>query len=320
MESVWICPACDTLLEPAVAVCPICGHALPSASAVAGTLLRNGEFRLVRRLDRGGMATLYLATVAATGEPRVVKELRPAADRQARATLEQMFREEAALLADLNRRDLAVPQYYDWFMDSGAFYMVVEYVPGENLARYMEHAGGRLPVPEAIDYAQQVAAVLRLLHELRPHPVIHGDIKPANLIRRPDGRAVLIDFGLSQVKTPMPAYVPAGASVFGTPGYTPIEQWEGRPGPASDVFALGATLHHVLSGRSPLAALPGQTHFSRADLSVLATFPPLSSFFPDSRPVLDQLIAQMLQRRPAERPTIPEVQDRLARIATLLPA
>ena len=317
MESVTTCPACDTALAPELAQCPACGSALSTPGDVAGRLLRNGEFRLLRRLERGGMATLYLAEVVATGERRVVKELRPGADRQARATLEQMFRDEAALLAHLNRQHLAVPQYYDSFMDSGAFYMVIEHVPGENLARYIEHEGGRLPVLEAIDLAQQAVAVLVVLHALPPHPVIHGDIKPANLIRRPDGRAVLIDFGLSHVHSPMPPYVPAGASNFGTPGYTPTEQWEGRPGPASDVFALGATLHHVISGRSPLAALPGYTRFSRADLSVLMTFPPLSSLIPEPWPLLDQLLAQMLQRRAADRPSIQDVQARLARIGSL---
>jgi serine/threonine protein kinase len=277
-------------------------------------LLCNGEFRLLRRLDNGASATLYLAEQARGGNLCVVKELHPPAEWKARPQYEAMVAEEAHLLQRLSKESIAVPRYYDSFIDSGIFYIALEYVPGQNLARYMQAQGAPLPIAEVLTYVRQVLDVLVAIHHLEPAPVIHGDLKPSNLIRRPDGQIVVLDFGVAQTTSAHPGYVPGRASVFGTPGYTPLEQWEGHATPASDIFALGATLHQLLTGRDPTGPFARLTPASLADLSALTTFPPLTIARPDAPLALDTLLTQMLHRRAPARPSAAEVRTRLAAI------
>ncbi len=312
------CPCCHTPVRPLETTCAACGCSLGVDDDAVGRLLRNGALQIQRRLGRGGMGSLYLAEYTSSGEPCVVKELRLPTNRAVWSTLELMFQEEAQLLARLSTEHLAVPRFRDSFMDSGAFYIVIEFVPGQNLEEYVHQQGGPLPVPEVIEYGGQAVDVLVHLHELTPHPVIHGDLKPSNLIRQPDGRIVVIDFGLSRLNQPMPSYVPSHGSAFGTPGYSPMEQWEGRVTGASDVFALGATLHYLITGRNPRAAFAGLSQLSRSDLSRLTTFPPIAGLTPEVPPSLDLLVGEMVRRRATERPTMREVQSRLARVGAWL--
>ena len=131
----------------------------------------------------------------------------------------------------------------------------------------------RLPIPDVVGYIRHVADILAVIHTLAPAPMVHGDIKPSNLIRRPDGRLVLIDLGVAQAHGQIPPYVRAPASAFGTPGYTPPEQWEGHPTPASDIFALGATMHQLLTGRDPTARFARLAEVSFADLKAPGDLP-----------------------------------------------
>jgi serine/threonine protein kinase len=264
------------------------------------------------------MASLYLAEATATGGMRVVKQLLSPNNRRARATFEALFNEEARMLQRLNRENAAVPRFHDSFMDSGAFYIVLEFVPGQNLDDYMREQGGALPAHEALGYIRQVVDILVSIHGLRPAPVIHGDIKPSNLIRRPDGSVVLIDFGLARFNVAMPSYVSARTSAFGTPGYTPMEQWEGHPTPASDIFALGATLHHLLTGRNPRGAFSKLSRVSLNELSQLTTFQPVTSLVPGVPPMLETLVMQMLKRRAVERPSAVDLKGRLTRVEAVL--
>jgi serine/threonine protein kinase len=314
MTTLTTCPYCHRALPEGTEVCLACGAPLSTASAIDPRLLCNGEFRLLRRLDNGASATLYLAEQARGGDLCVVKELPPPAEWKARPLFEAMVQEEAHLLHRLSKESLAVPRYYDSFIDSGVFYIVLEFVPGQNLARYMYSRDELLPIAEVLTYSRQVLDVLVAIHHLEPAPVIHGDIKPSNLIRRPDGQIVVLDFGVAQT-TPSPAgYVPGRASVFGTPGYTPPEQWEGHPTPASDIFALGATLHQLLTGRDPAAPFARLSQVSLADLSALTSFPSLTLVRPDAPLALDTLLTHMLNRRASARPTAAEVRSRLTAI------
>jgi serine/threonine protein kinase len=312
------CPRCGHVLSQPAPACPVCGCLLGPLPPVEGKLLRNGDFRVIRRLDRGGMASLYLAEATSTGGLRAVKELRSPPNRKARATAEAMFHEEARLLSRLSREHPAIPRYYDSFMDSGSFYLVLEFVPGQNLQQYLMDRGGSLPVPEVIDYLRQVVDVLATIHSLHPDPIIHGDIKPSNLVRRPDGQVALVDFGLARATVRMPAYVPSRSSAFGSPGYTPMEQWEGHPGPASDIFALGATMHHLITGRNPRAAFTNLAKVNLAELSTLTNFPPITTLMPEVPPMLDTIIMQMVRRRAAERPTARDLKARLSRLDAVL--
>jgi serine/threonine protein kinase len=312
MEFVTRCPCCDHVLIQHMAECPICGCDLTSPPQVAGRLLRNGAYRLGRQLDRGGMANVYWGEITRTGQPCVVKELREAGSQQQRVAFEALFTEEARVLGRLSRAHAAIPRYYDSFMDSGTFYIVLEFVPGQNLDQYIRERTGHLPIGEVLDHIRQVVDVLMVLHELHPDPVSHGDIKPSNLVRRPDGQVVLIDFGLARVNVPLPAYIPVRPTAHGTPGYTPLEQWMAHPTPAADIFALGATMHHLISGRDPRTAFATQATVNLTDLRMLTTFPPLASLVPEISPALDGLILQMLSRRPADRPPARILKARLA--------
>jgi serine/threonine-protein kinase len=304
-------------VQATLAECPICGCPLGQRTdEVEGRLLRNGEFRLLRKLGGGGMGSLYLGSATATGGLRVVKELRTPTNRKVRGTFETMFDQEARLLARLSQEHTAVPRFYDSFMDSGSFYIILEFIPGQNLHEYMHEKGGQLSITETVDIAAQVADVLAVIHSLRP-PVIHGDIKPSNLVRRPDGRIVLIDFGLARMDISRPSFIPTTGSAFGTPGYTPLEQWEGHPSPASDIFAFGATLHQLVSGRNPRAAFAHLSQVSLSELASLTTFPPITLLVPETPPMLETLLTAMVRRRPIDRPTTADVKTRLTRLQSL---
>jgi len=281
-------------------------------------MLCNGAFQLLRRLDNGGSATLYLGVRTSTGDLCVVKELAPPGEWAARPQFEEMVEKEAHLLQRLSTEPIAVPRYYDAFMDSGVFYIVLEFVPGQNLAKYMQAQNQPLPIAEVLAYIRQVVDMLVVIHNMQPAPLIHGDLKPSNLIRRPDGSIVLLDFGVAHTGPPHPASGFAHASSFGTPGYTPLEQWEGHPTPASDIFALGATMHQLLTRRDPAAPFARLSHASLADLSTLTTFPALTTLRPDAPLLLETLLAHMLQRRAPLRPSAAALQVRLGSLVPLL--
>lgn len=319
-DTATICPACAHIIVQPTAECPVCGFVLAPQPPADGKQLRNGEILLLHRLGKGGMGSLYLAEDTTNGQRRVVKELRSPANRKARAQFETMFQQEAKLMERLSKEHAAIPRYYDSFMDSGSFYIVIEFVPGETLDQYLFAQGGTLPIPEVVDYLDQVADVLCIIHYLNPAPVIHGDIKPSNLMRRPDGRIVLIDFGLARLNAARPSYMPARSSAFGTPGYTPMEQWEGMPIPASDIFALGATAHHLITGRNPRLPFVHMSQVSLSELSALTAFPPITNLVPETPPMLETLIMQMVRRRAVERPPTSEVKTRLSRIMAGYPA
>ena len=299
------------------ALCPTCGKPVASDPALAQRLLCNGAFQLLRHLGSGGMSTLYLGARTRTGELCVVKELIPPSEWTARPQFEEMVEKEAHLLQRLSKEPIAVPRYYDAFMDSGIFYIVLEFVPGQNLAQYMQARNEPLPISEVLTYVQQVVDILLVIHNMQPAPLIHGDVKPTNLIRRPDGSIVLLDFGVAQLGSAHPASG-AGHAAFGTPGYTPVEQWEGHPTPASDIFALGATMHQLLTGRDPTAPFARLSHVSVADLSTLTSFPALTTLRPDAPLLLETLLTEMLRRRVPLRPSAAALQARLHSLAPLL--
>ena len=137
----------------------------------------------------------------------------------------------------------------------------MQYVAGQDLEARLQ-AAGALPEPEVVAYGAAVAETLAFLHTRHPEPVIHRDVKPANLIVDAQGRVKLVDFGLAKALPSTTSALRAGPAgetgAAGTAGYTPLEQWALRPQPGSDVFALAATLHHLLSGRDPRVPFHGQ--------------------------------------------------------------
>lgn len=163
----------------------------------------------------------------------------------------KLFEREAKVLQQLNHPQ--IPKYRDYFAVDESnlwFALVEEYIPGASLKQLLEQ-GQQFSEQQVRKIAQDVLEILIYLHELKP-PVIHRDIKPSNLILGTDDRVYLVDFGAVQNR---PSATGATFTVVGTYGYTPLEQYGGQTVPASDLYALGATLIHLLTGTAP-AELP----------------------------------------------------------------
>ena len=226
--------------------------------------MRGGAYRILRRLGAGGMGALYLAAdTGAFDRTCVVKELLdyydPTDAEEARRA-QARFETEARLLAQLSHP--GIPRIYSYFSEAGRHYIVMEYIEGETLETAVTHLddlGVRVPARAlpAETIVRHVITVCRVLEYLasRPTPVIHHDIKPANLIvDRTSGEVRLVDFGTAQVRTSWAAQSRAGralSSVFGTQGYAAPEQFEAKSEPRSDVFALAATAYHLLTDDDP---------------------------------------------------------------------
>ena len=164
-----------------------------------------------------------------------------------RLAAEAAFRREAELLASLSNEH--IPRVYDSFSEGSAHYLVMEYMRGETLDQTLKTAG-RLTEQVASNVALQIAETLHYLHSCNP-PVIYRDLKPSNVILEPSGHVILVDFGIARL-----FQAPATVTMVGTPGYAAPEQWKGRAEPRSDVYALGALLHQLLSGRDPTLEPP----------------------------------------------------------------
>jgi len=225
------------------------GHRPTVKQLASGTVL-NGRYEIVRRIGGGGMGAVYLAKDRNLGDaPRAVKEmveshLDPAQHEKAIGD----FKRESLLLTSLEHP--CIPTIYDYFYDEplGRFYLVMKYISGGDLASRMRAAvGGKLDEKTVTDWGMQVADVLDYLHS-RPKPIIYRDLKPANLmIDGNTGRVMLIDFGIARWVSQQEK----GVTAVGTMGYAPPELFSGRVQPASDVYSLGATMFHLLTGADP---------------------------------------------------------------------
>jgi serine/threonine protein kinase, bacterial len=226
------------------------GGKRPSVKQLASNTVLNGRYEIVRRIGGGGMGAVYLAKDRNLGDaPRAVKEmveshLDPAQHEKAIGD----FKRESLLLTSLEHP--CIPTIYDYFYDDklGRFYLVMKYISGGDLASRMRAAvGGRLDEKTVTDWGMQVADVLDYLHS-RPKPIIYRDLKPANLmIDGNTGRVMLIDFGIARWVSQQEK----GVTAVGTMGYAPPELFSGRVQPASDVYSLGATMFHLMTGSDP---------------------------------------------------------------------
>jgi serine/threonine protein kinase len=256
------CPSCGSPVRDEARFCPRCGYHL-SPRLDPGTELDGGDYRIVRSISKGGMGAVYLAEDRrAFDRACVVKQMLDyydPGDEDERQRAQERFEEEGRTLARLSHP--GIPKIYAFFFEGGRYYIVMEYIRGENLETYVTHTdpagqlsrGMRLPQEEIVRYTIQACRILEYLHG-QPRPVVHQDIKPANLILESQlGEVRLVDFGTARAEIPPGAKPGNGphASVYGTDGYAPPEQYRGRPVPRSDVFALAATMYHLLTDDDP---------------------------------------------------------------------
>jgi serine/threonine protein kinase len=324
------CPQCGAPVKPGARFCVKCGVRLAAAglndealtrSLPVGTPLQGGRYQVIGQLGRGGMGAVYLARdMELFGRLCVVKQMRPFfATQTERRRAEEDFKREAEVLVRLNHPGHPrIPEVYGYFVEGLDQFLVMKYIEGESLEQRLERMDRPLAETHVIRCAQEVANALVYLHSRQPQPVVHRDIKPANIIVDPEERIWLVDFGLAR------AAVSSGARVMmaggktvaaGTPGYTPLEQWQMQPTPRSDVFALGATMHHLLSARDPRDRF---TSFPELDMELLrsfTTFAPLAELRPNVSPALASLVDRCLDPDPQRRPSAQQLEIELERLA-----
>lgn len=205
------------------------------------------RYEIVKPLGKGGMGVTYEAKDRSSQQMVAIKaiSLQQITDWK---TLD-LFEREAKILSHLDHP--AIPDYIDYFNidtpNDRQFFLVRELILGSPLSDLID-TGWRANEDTVKTIATQILGVLIYLHELAP-PVIHRDIKPQNIIRKADGQVVLVDFG--SVQDAYRATMSKGSTFVGTLGYMPPEQFRGQVVPASDLYALGATLVYLLTGRSP---------------------------------------------------------------------
>ncbi|HSS20550.1 MAG TPA: serine/threonine-protein kinase [Pyrinomonadaceae bacterium] len=219
----------------------------PNASLAAETVLQN-RYRIVRQLGRGGMGAVYEAVDERLEITVALKETFSTED-----SMRRQFEREARLLAGMQHP--ALPRVSDHFVEGNRAFLVMEFIGGTDLARIIAQQPGPFPRDQVIAWADQLLDALIYLHS-RDRQVIHRDIKPHNLKLTASGQIALLDFGLAKAQTNDPS-VTASQAFFGyTRHYAPLEQIQDqRTDPRSDIYALGATLYHLLTGVKPPDAM-----------------------------------------------------------------
>jgi serine/threonine protein kinase len=212
------------------------------------TVLQN-RYRIVRQLGEGGMGAVYEAIDERLDATVALKETFFADER-----LRKQFEREARLLARMHHP--ALPRVSDHFGEGEGQFLVMQFVTGEDLARMLTVKQGPFPPDQVLTWADQLLDALDYLHTQDPQ-IIHRDIKPQNLKLTSRGQMILLDFGLAKGQAGGVSVVTTSASIFGyTPNYAPLEQIQGLGTDArSDIYALGATLYHLMTGVKPPDAL-----------------------------------------------------------------
>ncbi len=225
------------------------GSRRSSSQLEPGTLLYS-RYEIVKRIGGGGMGAVYYAKDKNLGDaPRAVKEMiQSHLDESQQEKAVADFKRESMLLASLEHP--SIPTIYDYFYDDTAsrFYLVMKYISGGDcLARLRNAPGGRIDELTVSEWGAQAADVLEYLHNQRP-AIIYRDLKPANLmIDGNNGRVMLIDFGIARWVAPQEK----GVTAVGTMGYAPPELFSGKAEARTDIYGLGATMFHLLTGSDP---------------------------------------------------------------------
>jgi outer membrane protein assembly factor BamB/tRNA A-37 threonylcarbamoyl transferase component Bud32 len=216
-----------------------------------------GRYEILRFLSKGGMGAVYQARdnrFADVHKLVAVKEMiSPVRDTVTGRISLETFEREANILASLSHP--AIPKVFDYFHHERRVYLVIEYIEGTDLESLLAEIDFALTQEKVVDWALQACDVLSYLHSHKPNPIVFRDMKPSNIMLREDGRIMLIDFGIAKV-------FQAGkrGTMIGTEGYSPPEQYRGVAEPRGDIYALGATLHHLMTRRDPRKEPPFTFH------------------------------------------------------------
>ncbi len=219
-----------------------------SGNIPSGVLLKR-RYRILRKIAQGGMGAVYEASDPAHSSTHwAVKEMSPASlPTSERTQAISDFRREAQILATLNHPNL--PHVAETFEEMGKYFLVMEFIAGRTLLNMVDTNVGFIPEERVMVWARQLFDVLHYLHSQDP-PIIYRDVKPANImLMESTERIKLIDFGIARFHKSGKVQ---DTEAFGTAGYAPPEQYgKGQTDQRSDVYALGATLHHIVTKQDP---------------------------------------------------------------------
>lgn len=262
----------------------------PGPSLATDTLLQD-RYRIVRQLGRGGMGAVYEAIDERLGIIVALKETF-----STEASTRKQFEHEARLLAGMQHP--ALPRVSDHFVEGDRAFLVMQFIGGIDLAKIIAQQPGPFPQDQVIAWADQLLDALIYLHS-RDRQVIHRDIKPHNLKLTSTGQIALLDFGLAKAQ-PADTSVTASRAFFGyTKHYAPLEQIrDERTDARSDIYALGATLYHLLTGIKPPDALVRASALINSETDPLRPADKVNSAVgPEIAAILRKAMAQKSEQR-----------------------
>jgi eukaryotic-like serine/threonine-protein kinase len=262
----------------------------------ANTILL-ARYKIEGQLGGGGQGAVYQARDLNFPDARrlvAIKEMNVTSpDPNLRAATMKTFQREANILATLGHP--AIPKIYDFFDQNDKAYLVMEYINGRDLEAILVKTKS-LPIEKIIEWGIDLCDVLQYLHSHQPEPIIFRDMKPANIMIDSLGKVRLIDFGIAKIFV---SGLPQ--TMIGTEGYSAPEQYKGKANPLSDIYSLGATLHHVLTRTDPRLHPP----FSFSER-------PIPEHNTDVGPELAAIIEKMLEFDPNNRyQNLTDVKDAL---------
>ncbi len=241
----------------------------------------------------GGMGAVYCARDMHF--PNVIKRvavkeiINLARDSDVHDTMIRNFEREANILATLNHP--SIPRIYDYFSLEDRSYLIIEFIDGKDLENILLESPDFLPEAQVVNWAIELCDVLTYLHNYTPEPIIFRDIKPSNIMVDHHGHVLLVDFGIART-----FQTGQKGTMIGTEGYSPPEQYKGDATPRADIYALGATLHHLLTRRDPRLEPP----FSFEDRKIRSINPAIST-------ELEAVVYTALRYDPNERYSSTEV-------------
>ena len=262
-----------------------------SSVLTSGDVLQD-RYRVVQRLGSGGMGAVYEAVDERLDATVALKETFSLDSR-----LRRQFEQEARLLAGLHHP--ALPRVSDYFTEGDRAFLVMQFISGADLAEIIATQPGPFPRNQVIAWADQLLDALVYLHT-RDRQIIHRDIKPHNLKVTGNGQIALLDFGLAKAESADLSAATSSTSIFGyTRRYSPLEQIQDQgTSPRSDIYALGATLYHLLTGVKPPDALARASALAKSKTELLK---PAHEVHPAVGPEIAAILGRAMALEPEGR-------------------